>query len=305
MRLGERRPQVGQGVRFLAGLPEGQHCGRLSHPGQVAVRRHVALLRHGNVGEGPVPDPPSHPRPSVLLEGSRERQGRVRDGVVRAPDGRRVTLACGARAVSGPDGNLVVLVNVSDVSERRATEQRHAHDAAHDPLTGLPNRRHLDTMVAQHQQSARTRPGGALLLIDLDHFRRVNDTSGHAAGDVLLTEIAEVLHRTVGGHGTVGRRGGEEFQVLLPEATLPSAETLTMYLEWVHTARYPWWWGPITKGLEQVEKMLIFDNSFTQRSNLPPVTKALYQANISTAINWVREQRAAQAARAGGTPVAF
>lgn len=150
--------------------------------------------------------------------------------VVRAPDGDLLTLSCGARAVTGPDGDLVVLVNVVDVSERRANERRHAHDAAHDPLTGLANRRQLDTLIARHHRSTHARPRGALLLIDLDHFKTVNDTQGHAAGDLLLTEIAALLRRTVGARGTVGRRGGDEFEVLLPDAGPPAAEALAWAL---------------------------------------------------------------------------
>lgn len=81
--------------------------------------------------------------------------------------------------------------------------------------------------------------------------------------------------------------------------------TGAQYLEWVRMSKYPWWWGPITKGLAQVEAMLAFDNAYFQRSRLPAVTKALFSDNISRAMNFVREQRAAEAARRGGTPVPF
>ncbi|WP_404352528.1 diguanylate cyclase [Phycicoccus jejuensis] len=141
-----------------------------------------------------------------------------------------IVLSCSARAVPGPDGDLVVLVNLVDVSERRLIEQRHAHDAAHDELTGLPNRRQLDTLIACHRQTPRARERGALLLIDLDHFKQVNDTRGHAAGDVLLADVARVLRRAVGDQGTVGRRGGDEFEVLLPEADLAAAEAVAWSL---------------------------------------------------------------------------
>lgn len=63
-----------------------------------------------------------------------------------------------------------------------------------------------------------------MLLIDLDHFKQVNDTRGHAAGDQLLTDLARVMTRAVGTRGTVGRRGGDEFEVLLPDADLKEAQ---------------------------------------------------------------------------------
>ncbi|QKE82539.1 diguanylate cyclase [Arthrobacter sp. NEB 688] len=148
----------------------------------------------------------------------------------RGPVDALLTLSCSARAVPGPDGEVVVLVNVVDVSERRRIEQRHAHDAAHDQLTGLPNRRQLDTLISCHAQTARMRSRGALLLIDLDHFKQVNDTRGHAAGDTLLADVARVMARVVGTSGTVGRRGGDEFEVLLPEADQSAAEAVAWAL---------------------------------------------------------------------------
>lgn len=124
--------------------------------------------------------------------------------------------------------------------------------------------------------------------------------------ETLHTRIAGVVDG--GGGGVTTTQASLTYGNTIAKVTIDAwkaAYTGVMYLEWVRNAKYPWWWGPITKGLEQVEQMLIFDNDFTQRSNLPSVTKALYQSNISTAINWVREQRAAQAANAGGPPVPF
>ncbi len=88
----------------------------------------------------------------------------------------------------------VILVNVVDLSERRRHEQRLAHLAAHDVLTGLPNRRRFDAAPAEHLDlCARSGPRGALLLLDLDHFKEVNDTRGHDAGNELIMSTALVL----------------------------------------------------------------------------------------------------------------
>jgi diguanylate cyclase (GGDEF)-like protein len=86
-----------------------------------------------------------------------------------------------------------------------------------DQLTSLPNRRHLDEVLAA-ALSAGGRPGGAVsgLVIDLDHFKRVNDTFGHTTGDRVLEHVAEVLREAVRTEDTIGRWGGEEFLAVLP-----------------------------------------------------------------------------------------
>ncbi len=87
--------------------------------------------------------------------------------------------------------------------------QRIADAALRDPLTGVANRRALDAVLQQ------LRPGDAVALIDLDDFKSVNDTEGHAAGDRVLVDVAQHLRRATGPHDTVGRWGGEEFLVVL------------------------------------------------------------------------------------------
>ncbi|PXX80779.1 diguanylate cyclase [Rivihabitans pingtungensis] len=98
------------------------------------------------------------------------------------------------------------------ISEARLTEL-----AERDPLTGLANRRRLTEALYQALNQASDRHGeGALLLIDLDHFKPVNDRCGHEAGDRLLQEVARRLHACAGPMDTVARLGGDEFVLLLP-----------------------------------------------------------------------------------------
>ncbi|WP_310529406.1 EAL domain-containing protein [Nocardioides sp.] len=119
----------------------------------------------------------------------------------------------------------VILVNVLDVSERRRYEERLAHLANHDTLTGLPNRRAFDAELQRHlDRCKRYGHKGALLLFDLDQFKQVNDTLGHAAGDQLLIAIASLLRHGLRSTDAVARLGGDEFAVLLPEADLAEAE---------------------------------------------------------------------------------
>jgi diguanylate cyclase (GGDEF)-like protein len=100
--------------------------------------------------------------------------------------------------------------HLRDLNQTRRALQ---HQATHDGLTGLPNRAHLDEYASRLT-------GGALgvLLLDLNGFKQVNDTYGHAAGDRLLHEVGTRLTTALGGDGLAGRLGGDEFLVLLPDA---------------------------------------------------------------------------------------
>jgi diguanylate cyclase (GGDEF)-like protein len=105
---------------------------------------------------------------------------------------------------------------VRDITSRKVIENRMAHMAQHDALTGLPNRALFDDRLHQAvTQSHRNRTRLALLYIDLDHFKPVNDTLGHATGDVLLKVAARRMQEHVRASDTVARIGGDEFVVLL------------------------------------------------------------------------------------------
>nr|WP_239131057.1 sensor domain-containing diguanylate cyclase [Actinoplanes nipponensis] len=113
------------------------------------------------------------------------------------------------------EGALIV-----DSARLRQAEQQHVaqltRQAYHDPLTGLPNRTHLRDRAEQEVRNARTTGGRlALLLLDLDGFKRVNDTVGHHAGDALLQAVGLRLEAGLRGRDLVARLGGDEFAVLL------------------------------------------------------------------------------------------
>ncbi|MGH8490453.1 MAG: diguanylate cyclase [Gammaproteobacteria bacterium] len=123
------------------------------------------------------------------------------------------------------DDAAVVSVGL-DVSERVEAESRMRWLANHDTLTGLCNRhRFLEDLTRTYDEVARTRVTGALLLFDLDHFKEINDTSGHAAGDALLHMIGEELNSRARKSDVVARLGGDEFAVLLPNTDASGAET--------------------------------------------------------------------------------
>ncbi len=133
-------------------------------------------------------------------------------------DGHPVWVALRATIVRDDDGTPVhVLLQVQDITERRSLEDQLRHLADHDALTGLLNRRGIDRALAQHvARGRRYGAQGALLVLDLDGFKAVNDTHGHAAGDQLIVTCARALKERLRETDILGRLGGDEFAVLLP-----------------------------------------------------------------------------------------
>jgi len=106
----------------------------------------------------------------------------------------------------------------AEIRERKQAESRAQHLADHDALTGLPNRRLLEDRLTQAiARSARNRKPIAVMFVDLDRFKHVNDTLGHAVGDAVLKEIGDRLVRQLRLADTICRMGGDEFVVVLPE----------------------------------------------------------------------------------------
>jgi diguanylate cyclase (GGDEF)-like protein/PAS domain S-box-containing protein len=132
---------------------------------------------------------------------------------------RRVTLS--DAPLCDEAGHVVGgVIVVRDVSQAHTMAERMAYLAQHDHLTGLPNRAVLDERLAEVLARVDGGPDdacGALLFLDLDHFKRINDSLGHQAGDCVLRAVAKRLRNTVRGTDTVSRQGGDEFVVLLPQ----------------------------------------------------------------------------------------
>jgi diguanylate cyclase (GGDEF)-like protein/PAS domain S-box-containing protein len=142
------------------------------------------------------------------------------------PDGSVVWVSRSVTVVRDADGApLHFLDQIQDVTERRRFERELRHLADHDPLTGLFNRRRLEQELDRHiAEVARYGPRGALLVLDLDHFKYVNDALGHHAGDELILSVAAVLQDRLRDSDTLARLGGDEFAVLLPHADAGEAE---------------------------------------------------------------------------------
>lgn len=117
-----------------------------------------------------------------------------------------------------------VVVAFQDITERKSMEDMLRRMATHDPVTGIPNRRSLDNRLTEEFERASRydRPMGVLMM-DLDHFKRVNDSFGHQAGDRVLQQFAELLAKALRSSDYLGRYGGEEFVVVLPETSVDQA----------------------------------------------------------------------------------
>jgi diguanylate cyclase (GGDEF)-like protein/PAS domain S-box-containing protein len=118
-------------------------------------------------------------------------------------------------ATATSSGPGLVLTQIEDITMLRTMQARFAHAATHDRLTGLANRALvLDRLAAALAESRHRADRVAVLFCDLDHFKQINDTLGHAAGDQLLAEVGRRLQLTARDEDTVGRLGGDEFVVI-------------------------------------------------------------------------------------------
>ncbi len=146
---------------------------------------------------------------------------------------RKIGVIRKARLMLGPNRDLPFLLGtLSDVTAYRQAVAKSEHLSRHDTLTGLPNRMFFQERLAEAMGDAAQVENLAMLLIDLDGFKAVNDTHGHGAGDKLLCKMAHRLQKTVRADDMVARLGGDEFGILLcggsalRQATLRVAEAV-------------------------------------------------------------------------------
>lgn len=138
-------------------------------------------------------------------------------------DGSRVDCLLAASMLTLEDEPYLIAV-IRDVTQQRRMEAELLHEATTDGLTGLPNRRHfLSVCERELRRAARSGGAVAVAVVDIDHFKEINDTHGHATGDAAVRSFAEAVTSHLRDIDTCGRLGGDEFGILLPDADVAHA----------------------------------------------------------------------------------
>ncbi len=152
-------------------------------------------------------------------------------------DGQYRWMLCRGLAVTDEAGAAARMAgSMTDITERKFVEQQLVHDAMHDALTGLPNRALFADRLGRAQERARRHEASsfAVLFLDLDRFKVINDSLGHQAGDQMLEEIGRRLVRATRAEDTVARLGGDEFAILVEE--VPNATVATRVAQRIEAA---------------------------------------------------------------------
>ena len=176
----------------------------------------------------------------LVAGGERSATGTIDDAVeveLQRPDGSRFPAEICRRRIRLTDGGEGELCAIRDLTARRESEARISHLALHDPLTELPNRRFFMELAQKTiSQAQRTGEGFAVLALDLDDFKHVNDTHGHGGGDELIRITARRISATLRDADVCARLGGDEFAVIAtggsqPNRTVALAERLLEALQ--------------------------------------------------------------------------
>ncbi|MGH2942838.1 MAG: sensor domain-containing protein, partial [Solirubrobacteraceae bacterium] len=193
-------------------------CSILRHPSDALLGTRVADITH------PEDVADTVERVRRLVDGevaSMHSEGRLIDA-----DGGVVWIAFSTSLIRDAEGEpLYRISQLQDITERKRFEGQLQYLADHDPVTGLFNRRRFDEELARELATAeRYRTSGAVLALDLDNFKYINDTLGHSAGDEMITCVAQILRGRLRGTDTVARLGGDEFAIILPHVDARQAQ---------------------------------------------------------------------------------
>lgn len=153
--------------------------------------------------------------------------------IVRANDGAEHWIAMNGWKADRSEGANRIILTIRDITDEKTVEERIRWSAKHDTLTQLANRGNFQEQLDRAVQSAKKKGSCVgLLMIDLDHFKQVNDSLGHAAGDRLLQAFAERLRASVRSCDEIARLGGDEFAILVPD--LPFEQRLAELCSSIH-----------------------------------------------------------------------
>jgi diguanylate cyclase (GGDEF)-like protein/PAS domain S-box-containing protein len=195
-------------------------------------------------------------------------------------DGREIWVLGNASLVRDSHGDpLYYVCQVQDITERKRAEARLAYAATHDELTDLLNRRGFQRELDSLLRSVPSNGGrGALLFLDLDQFKYVNDSLGHRAGDELLCSVAGVLRQLSGETGVLARIGGDEFALALPGADADAAEAAARLVLHAMEGHSILVGGQLVSASVSVGVALYPEHGSTGESLMARVDVAMYQA---------------------------
>ena len=264
---------------------------------------------------------------AVATEKNRQRQASELRGILtgtttievqqRCKDGHLIWVEILSTPERDATGCISAYHGISrDITERRQMEEQMRQLAFYDPLTKLPNRRLFkDRLVLNMAASARSGLYAAVMFIDLDNFKPLNDSHGHEFGDLLLVEVAERMKGCVREMDTVARVGGDEFVVMLSELNLDRAESTVqagLIAEKIRlTLAQPYVLSIGRDGESKVEHrctasigIVLFNNhDVGQDEIINRADRAMYEAK-EAGRNWIRFYSPPAAERQGDTPVA-
>ncbi len=223
-------------------------------------------------------EPVESPVDKVLREGCIV--GMTNHTVLIARSGREYAIEDSAAPIRERDGQILGVVLVfHDVSEKRKLTHQLSYQARHDALTGLINRSEFERRLEELIDSAANlQQHHALLYLDLDQFKVVNDTCGHSAGDELLRQLTAQIQGAVTESTTFARLGGDEFGVLLENCSLDQAlRAATLLLDAARTFRFVWLDKTFTIGVS-IGLVIITETSGNSASVLAAADTACYAA---------------------------
>jgi diguanylate cyclase (GGDEF)-like protein/PAS domain S-box-containing protein len=195
-------------------------------------------------------------------------------------DGSMIAIQDSAAPIRQRDGHIIGVVMVfHDVSKERAMANDLRHQARHDALTGLFNRREFEHRLTRLLLTAREdNKQHALLYLDLDQFKVVNDTCGHMAGDELLKQLSKTFSKCIRGSDTVSRLGGDEFGILLEACPLENAlHTADQLREAIKKTRFEWE-GRLFEVGASIGLVMITSESLSSAALLSAADMACYAA---------------------------
>ncbi len=240
---------------------------------QGEVIEHIMPLRESGDGH-------ALPNPVRLALREKRTVGMALGSALLSRDGQLTEVEDSAAPILDQTGNMTgAIIVFHDVSEARAMALKMTYLANHDPLTHLPNRmRLLDRATQALEQAHRGHERVAMMVLDLDHFKTINDSVGHSIGDLLLQQLALRLKDALRPGDTLSRQGGDEFIVLLPD-TGSIEEVSLLATQLLEVAAQPYLVGPVRHDLTVSIGIAMFpDDSDDVEALLRHADAAMYRA---------------------------